>query len=54
MEAEAAHICPSVHQMDRLQQIWDAAVRLEKGMWDEAVDVGSRRPIFDPRSKDAR
>ncbi|CAO1629354.1 unnamed protein product [Jaminaea pallidilutea] len=54
MEAEAAHICPSVHQMDRLQQIWDAAVRLEKGMWDEAVDVGSRRPIFDPSSQDAR
>lgn len=37
LEEEAAQVCPSPIQMAQLQKIWDAAVRLEAGMWDEAV-----------------
>ncbi|CEH13224.1 Phosphomethylpyrimidine kinase [Ceraceosorus bombacis] len=47
MEDRAAADFPSQERMKQLQNIWNAAVRLEIGMWDEAIDANLRREIVD-------
>ncbi|CAO1614026.1 unnamed protein product [Parajaminaea phylloscopi] len=47
---EEAHKCAlSPLQTSRLQQVWNAAVRLEAGMWDEAIQsaTAQRSSIWD-------
>ncbi|PWN29191.1 hypothetical protein BDZ90DRAFT_231177 [Jaminaea rosea] len=40
LEEEAAGMQqPSAERMERLQGLWDQALRLERGMWDEAMRV---------------
>lgn len=48
MERYAAADPPSVVRTASLQRIWDAAVRLEIGMWDEALDKSLRRDVLAP------
>lgn len=46
MERYAANDPPSLKRTANLQRIWDAAVRLEIGMWDEALDTQLRRDVL--------
>lgn len=48
MENYASSDPPSQARLANLQRIWNAAVRLEIGMWDEALDKTLRREIVDP------
>ncbi|CAD6916235.1 unnamed protein product, partial [Tilletia controversa] len=48
MERKAQQASLTVAKLSELKRIWTAAVRLEIGMWDEAVDPTLRRPIVDP------
>lgn len=48
MERYAANDPPSLKRTANLQRIWDAAVRLEIGMWDEALDLKIRREVLAP------
>ncbi|KAK0551518.1 trifunctional hydroxymethylpyrimidine kinase/phosphomethylpyrimidine kinase/thiaminase [Tilletia horrida] len=48
IEKKAQQDPPTVSRLAELQRIWTAAVRLEIGMWDEAVDPSFRRPIVSP------
>lgn len=43
IEEEAFLQALSPHQMTQLQQVWDAAVRLEVGIWDEAMKSQDRQ-----------
>ncbi|KAK0530962.1 trifunctional hydroxymethylpyrimidine kinase/phosphomethylpyrimidine kinase/thiaminase [Tilletia horrida] len=45
MERKAQQDPPTVARLTELKRIWTAAVRLEIGMWDEAVDPSFRRPV---------
>ena len=46
MERYAANDPPSLKRTATLQRIWDAAVRLEIGMWDEALNTNLRRDVL--------
>ncbi|KAI3485893.1 hypothetical protein L1887_50692 [Cichorium endivia] len=48
IEARAARDDLSPDRMRKLQRIWNAACRLEAGMWDEAIDPSLRRPVLEP------
>ncbi|KAE8224641.1 hypothetical protein CF319_g2500 [Tilletia indica] len=48
MERKAQQSPLTVAKLSEYKRIWTAAVRLEIGMWDEAVDPSVRRPIVDP------
>ncbi|TKY84641.1 hypothetical protein EX895_006543 [Sporisorium graminicola] len=48
VEAKAARDAPSSHRLCQLQKTWNAACRLEAGMWDEAVDASLRRLVLEP------
>ncbi len=48
METKAARDPPSKERLQRLQKVWNAACRLEAGMWDEAVDASLRRLVLEP------
>jgi len=48
MEKKAQQDPPTVSRLSQLQWIWTAAVRLEIGMWDEAVDPTFRREVVNP------
>lgn len=48
VEAKAAKDPPSPQRLRKLQTTWNAACRLEAGMWDEAVDTGLRRLVLEP------
>ncbi|SPO27724.1 related to THI21 - Hydroxymethylpyrimidine phosphate kinase, involved in the last steps in thiamine biosynthesis [Ustilago trichophora] len=48
IEDKAALDPPSPERLRKLQKIWNAACRLEAGMWDEAVDARLRRPVLEP------
>ncbi|SJX63818.1 related to THI21-Hydroxymethylpyrimidine phosphate kinase, involved in the last steps in thiamine biosynthesis [Sporisorium reilianum f. sp. reilianum] len=48
VEAKAAKDAPSPHRLGQLQRTWNAACRLEAGMWDEAVDASLRRLVLEP------
>ncbi|KAJ1022550.1 hypothetical protein NDA16_003539 [Ustilago loliicola] len=48
VEAKAARDAPTPQRLRKLQKIWNAACRLEAGMWDEAVDARLRRLVLEP------
>lgn len=48
VEAKAARDPPSPQRLSKLQKIWNAACRLEAGMWDEAVDARLRKLVLEP------
>ena len=48
VEAKAARDPPSPQRLRNLQKIWNAACRLEAGMWDEAVDARLRTAVLEP------
>ncbi|CDR87370.1 related to THI21-Hydroxymethylpyrimidine phosphate kinase, involved in the last steps in thiamine biosynthesis [Sporisorium scitamineum] len=48
VEAKATRDAPSPHRLRQLQRTWNAACRLEAGMWDEAVDASLRRLVLEP------
>jgi hydroxymethylpyrimidine/phosphomethylpyrimidine kinase len=48
MERYADEDPPSVSRIASLQRIWDAAVQLEIGMWDEALHPCRQRKIYGP------
>ena len=48
VEAKAARDPPSPQKLNQLQRTWNAACRLEAGMWDEAVDPRLRRLVLEP------
>lgn len=48
VEAKAARDPLTPERLRKLQKIWNAACRLEAGMWDEAVDARLRRLVLEP------
>uniref|UniRef100_V5GUM3 Phosphomethylpyrimidine kinase n=1 Tax=Kalmanozyma brasiliensis (strain GHG001) TaxID=1365824 RepID=V5GUM3_KALBG len=48
IEAKAARDPPSPERLRKLQKTWNAACRLEAGMWDEAVEPSLRRLVLEP------
>ncbi|CCF51522.1 hypothetical protein NDA11_000231 [Ustilago hordei] len=48
VEAKAARDAPTPERLRKLQKIWNAACRLEAGMWDEAIDGRLRRLVLEP------
>ncbi|UZJ53846.1 hypothetical protein CBS101457_003166 [Exobasidium rhododendri] len=48
MEEYASTDPPSIARVKSLQRIWNAAVRLEIGMWDEALNPLLRRDVLEP------
>lgn len=48
IEAKAARDPPTPERLSKLQKIWNAACRLEAGMWDEAMEPSLRRLVLDP------
>ena len=48
VEAKAVRDAPTPERLRKLQKIWNAACRLEAGMWDEAVDARLRRLVLGP------
>ncbi|PWY98328.1 hypothetical protein BCV70DRAFT_202107 [Testicularia cyperi] len=48
IEERAQADAPSPARLAGLQKIWNAACRLEAGMWDEAINSNLRRNIVEP------
>ncbi|SNX86059.1 related to THI21 - Hydroxymethylpyrimidine phosphate kinase, involved in the last steps in thiamine biosynthesis [Melanopsichium pennsylvanicum] len=48
VEAKAARDPPSPERLRKLQKIWNAACRLEAGMWDEAIETHLRKLVLEP------
>lgn len=48
LEAKVARDPPSKEKLKKLQKIWNAACRLEAGMWEEAVNPSLRRLVLEP------
>lgn len=48
VETKAARDPPSPERLRKLQKTWNAACRLEAGMWDEAIDPRLRKLVLEP------